>query len=185
MEFGGFKRGVEMTTEARYPIPRAPSSTILDDLREVSYEQMERARKNKIAAMCRKSLDLSDVAYRAGGGAGGKLAYIEGHTTIDHLNEVFGPLGWNVTYGESTVVVSSPPGKLVLRVKCRLEVEGGKVWREDVGHGEDTRGDYEKAEKTAYTDALKRAARLFGPYFGLELYDKEKLKEIAIEKNKK
>ena len=180
MEVGGLKRGVEMTTEARYSIPLAPTSTIS----EGSYEQLERARKSKITAMCRKSLDLSDVAYRAGGGTM-KLAYIEGHTTIDHLNEVFGPLGWNVTYGESTVVVSSPPGKLVLRVKCRLEVEGGKVWREDVGHGEDTRGDYEKAEKTAYTDALKRAARLFGPYFGLELYDKEKLKEIAIEKNKK
>lgn len=148
--------------------------------REMSYEQMERIRVNKIAAMCLKSLDKDDVAYRQGGG-GMQLAYIEGVDTIRHLNEVFGPLGWNVTYGETTKVVEGN-GKLVLRVKCRLEVEGGKVWREDVGFGEDTRGDYEKAEKTAYTDALKRAARLFGAYFGLDLYDKEKLKEIAAEK---
>lgn len=148
--------------------------------REMSYEQMERIRVNKIAAMCLKSLDKDDVAYRQGAG-NMQLAYIEGVDTIRHLNEVFGPLGWNVTYGETTKVVESS-GKLVLRVKCRLEVEGGKVWREDVGFGEDTRGDYEKAEKTAYTDALKRAARLFGAYFGLDLYDKEKLKEIAAEK---
>lgn len=158
----------------------APTTTIVQPQREMTYDEMERARLNKIAALCKRSLDNDDVAYRAGGG-GMQLAYIEGVDTIRHLNEVFGPLGWNITYGETTKVVEGN-GKLVLRVKCRLEVEGGKVWREDVGFGEDTRGDYEKAEKTAYTDALKRAARLFGAYFGLDLYDKEKLKEIAAEK---
>lgn len=171
---GGLKRS------ATVALAQASTPTTLGDM---TYEQAERARLNKIAALCKKSLDVDDVSYRQGGG-GMRLAYIEGVDTIRHLNEVFGPLGWTVTYGETTKVVQDG-AKIVLRVKCRLEVEGGKVWREDVGFGEDTRGDYEKAEKTAYTDALKRAARLFGAYFGLDLYDKEKLKEIEIEKKKK
>lgn len=150
-----------------------------EQLTAMTAEQSRRAEMNKINAYCKKSLPLDAVCYRVGGG-NTKLAYAEGHTIIENLNTVFGPTGWNIEYKPSEVLTSNP--KLLIKVIATLTVPSLGVVKMDVGYGEDTRGDYEKADKTAHTDALKRCARHFGAFFGLELYDKDRLKEIAEEK---
>lgn len=81
------------------------------------------------------------------------VPYIDARCVMDRLDEVVGPEAWSDEYFALAEGV----------IRCRLTVAG--VSKEDVGLGDDP--------KSAFSDALKRAAVKFG--LGRFLYDSEKL----------
>ncbi len=76
------------------------------------------------------------------------VPFVDARAVMDRLDEVVGPGGWSDSY--------SPLENGAVR--CSLRV--GKATKEDVGQGEDA--------KSAFSDALKRAAVKFG--VGRSLY---------------
>jgi DNA repair and recombination protein RAD52 len=111
-----------------------------------------------------------------------QLSYIEGYHVIDEANRIFGYDGWDHTITRLEKVHTSQYEKngrehFVVTYLATVSVTvGGKI-SEDIGTGtSDTTsaGDsFEMASKTAVTDALKRALRVFGAQFGNSLYDKD------------
>ena len=102
--------------------------------------------------------------------------YVSSHWVITRLNEVFGPLGWEMSYGAPSIATAN---RLTVVVTGTLTVSLGarRVSRSDVGVGiaaGDKPESVETAYKAAYTDALKRCARTLGPSLGLALYEKER-----------
>lgn len=85
----------------------------------------------------------------------GMLPYVDARAIMERLDDAVGPDNWSVSYAPSVVGTG---------VECRLTVCG--VTKADVG----TTSDIEP-EKGAYSDALKRAAVLFG--IGRHLYEME------------
>lgn len=129
------------------------------------------------------------IKQRPGGG-GKSLSYLSGSTITDLLNEAFGYL-WSWEQLEQWIEKSQPkfnpkydkepvPQGPVAHVKGRLTVhlpqEDGTVFNiVKTGYGSKaimgTQIDQESIFKAAGTDALKKAASLFG--IGLELYRDE------------
>ena len=129
------------------------------------------------------------IKQRPGGG-GKSLSYLSGSTVIDLLNEAFGYL-WSWEQTEQWVQKSEPkfnpkydkepvPQGPVAHVKGRLTVhlpqeDGSMINITKTGYGSKavmgTQMDQESIFKAAGTDALKKAASLFG--IGLELYRDE------------
>lgn len=129
------------------------------------------------------------IKQRPGGG-GKSLSYLSGNTVVDLLNEAFGYL-WSWEQTEQWVQKSEPkfnpkydkepvPQGPVAHVKGRLTVhipqEDGSILNiTKTGYGSKaimgTQMDQESIFKAAGTDALKKAASLFG--IGLELYRDE------------
>jgi hypothetical protein len=102
--------------------------------------------------------------------AKGSVDYVDGWYIIGRLNEVFGVDGWAATYGAPTVREGQRP---CIYVPASLTVAG--VTKHDIGVGvaaNDSADSFETAIKGAYTDGLKRCARLLGDSFGLALYEK-------------
>jgi hypothetical protein len=103
---------------------------------------------------------------------GGGIGYVDGHYVIERLNAVFGYDGWAVSYGALVTIDGERP---VFHVPATLTAGG--VARADIGVGlaaTKSPDSLETAIKAAYTDGLKRCARMFGASFGLALYDKDK-----------
>jgi hypothetical protein len=104
--------------------------------------------------------------------AKGSVDYVDGWYIIGRLNEVFGVDGWAASYGAPTVREGQRP---CIYVPASLTVAG--VTKHDIGVGvaaNDSADSFETAIKGAYTDGLKRCARLLGDSFGLALYEKVK-----------
>jgi hypothetical protein len=104
--------------------------------------------------------------------AKGSVDYVDGWYIIGRLNEVFGVDGWAATYGAPTVREGQRP---CIYVPASLTVAG--VTKHDIGVGvaaNESADSFETAIKGAYTDGLKRCARLLGDSFGLALYEKVK-----------
>lgn len=105
---------------------------------------------------------LPEECKKRRGPGGAELTYVDQHAVISRLNEAFGVGGWSwelrAEVCDGSVMVT---GSLVVdgarHDGCSIEPLGGSR-------------DPEVAIKIADTDALKRAARLFG--VGLHLYDK-------------
>ena len=102
----------------------------------------------------------AECSLRAGPG-GRKLTYVDQYHVICRLNEAFGVGGWSWQITSVTVA-----GERVV-VVGRLSASSGQS--HDGCSIEPVGKDAEKAVKTCDTDALKRAARLFG--VGLHLYN--------------
>lgn len=104
----------------------------------------------------------------------GRVVYITGDVVINLLSHVFSFNGWNshteeltteIKKNEDETYMISTTATVIIRLK-----DG--TTRSGVGHGsqknvdKDKYGDVkEQVEKTAETDALKRAAHLLGPLF--------------------
>lgn len=134
------------------------------------------------------------IKQRPGGG-GKTLSYLSGNTVIDLLNEAFDYL-WSWEQLEQWVQESQPkfnpkydkepvPQGPVAHVKGRLTVyipqEDGTMFAlSKTGYGSKailgSQADQESIFKAAGTDALKKAASLFG--IGLELYRDEDEQEF-------
>jgi len=141
--------------------------------------QKRKADVELINARCRQHARLDQVSQRAGGG--GQLTYIEGNSLIDNMNEVFGSTGWNTRIISQDGALS-PNGKWEYMCMIEVSVPAYGATKQDVGYGS---GEREKASKEAVTDALKRACRQFGNYFGNSLYDKEHLAALDRERKQK
>ncbi|KAL6946461.1 hypothetical protein ACO0RG_000614 [Hanseniaspora osmophila] len=131
-----------------------------------------------------KKLGPEYISKRTGYGAN-KVAYIEGWRAINLANQIFGYNGWKSEIKQVTVdFLDSVNGKHTVGCSAvvRVTLTDG-TYREDLGYGcsenEKRKAQaFEKAKKTAVTDALKRAFREFGNALGNCLYDKQFLSRI-------
>lgn len=125
-------------------------------------------------------LNPKHIAKRSKGGT--QLSYIEGYHAIDEANRIFGFDGWSHAVSTIQLLDNSRYEKngkehyvITYLAKVCVTVDGKTS--EDVGTGtadQTSVGDaHEMAVKTAVTDGLKRALRVFGAQFGNSLYDKD------------
>lgn len=98
------------------------------------------------------------------GGGGKDLSYVEGHTVIHRLNEATGNT-WDLDVREITTLQLG--NRIVLQARVALTIPGLGT-REHIGVQEVNERGGEDLVKGVVTDALKKAATLFG--VGLELY---------------
>ena len=104
---------------------------------------------------------------------GRSIGYVSTHYVIERLNEVFGHDGWSIDYGEERIREGERP---IVHVPTTLNVHAIGVKKSDIGVGIAANASpdaFETAIKGAFSDGLKRTARMLGPSFGLALYDKE------------
>ncbi|MAG36845.1 MAG: hypothetical protein CL878_11470 [Dehalococcoidia bacterium] len=87
------------------------------------------------------------------------VAYVDARQVFSRLDELFGPEGWQTSYG----VLDTESGA----VECTLTIEG--ISKSDVGYP--NRSGDEEPLKAAYSDATKRAAVQWG--IGRWLYEEE------------
>lgn len=115
----------------------------------------------------------ADVKTRSGGG-GRQLKYITARVAMNRLDTVVGPENWRNTFRRESFAEGMEC------VVCRIEIKVGGEWigKEDAGGfkvmtEKDRTGqqveDEENTVKTAYSDAFKRAAILWG--VGRHLYN--------------
>ncbi|CAI4894527.1 CLL_collapsed_G0040540.mRNA.1.CDS.1 [Saccharomyces cerevisiae] len=131
-----------------------------------------------------KKLGPEYISKRVGFGTS-RIAYIEGWRVINLANQIFGYNGWS-TEVKSVVIdfLDERQGKFSIGCTAivRVTLTSG-TYREDIGYGtvENERrkpAAFERAKKSAVTDALKRSLRGFGNALGNCLYDKDFLAKI-------
>ena len=111
---------------------------------------------NDIVARLAEPFQPKEVQWKPAVVSGNRalaLAYIDARTVMDRLDEVMGPLCWKDKYAlneDGTVVCS-----------LSLKVEAEWITKEDVGGATDPKDPTDRA-KSAFSDALKRAAVKFG-----------------------
>lgn len=128
------------------------------------------------------------ISSRVGEG-GRRFHYVEGHQLISIANEVFGFDGWsNCVVDRRVDFEHEVDGRWTIAVsvvnRVQLSKKYGEVYHEDIGCGTAEKMSsrskaYEKANKEAATDAMKRCLRLFGESLGNCLYSKPYLDRIA------
>lgn len=144
-----------------------------------------KAKSNEeIQAKLDKKLGPEYISKRIGFGSS-RVAYIEGWKVINLANQIFGFNGWSTEVKNVTVdFLDERQGKFNIGCTAivRVTLDNG-TYREDIGYGtvENERrksAAFERAKKSAVTDALKRSLRGFGNALGNCLYDKEFLSRI-------
>lgn len=138
----------------------------------------------EIQAKLDKKLGPEYISKRIGFGSS-RVAYIEGWKVINLANQIFGFNGWSTEVKNVMVdFLDERQGKFNIGCTAivRVTLENG-TYREDIGYGtvENERrksAAFERAKKSAVTDALKRSLRGFGNALGNCLYDKEFLSRI-------
>ncbi|SCV05641.1 LANO_0H11958g1_1 [Lachancea nothofagi CBS 11611] len=131
-----------------------------------------------------KKLGPEYISKRIGFGAS-RVAYIEGWKAINLANQIFGYNGWSTEVKNITIdFMDESQGKFCVGCTAiiRVTLKDG-TFREDIGYGtvENERrksSAFERAKKSAVTDALKRSLRAFGNALGNCLYDKTFLAKI-------
>lgn len=131
-----------------------------------------------------KKLGPEYISKRIGYGTS-RVAYIEGWKAINLANQIFGYSGWS-TEVKNVIIdfLDERQGKFSIGCTAivRVTLTNG-TYREDIGYGivENERrkaAAFERAKKSAVTDALKRSLRAFGNALGNCLYDKDFLSKI-------
>lgn len=131
-----------------------------------------------------KRLGPEYISKRVGYGSN-KVAYIEGWKAINLANQIFGYNGWSTEVKNVTIdFLDERQGKYSIGCTATVRVTlASGTFREDIGYGtvENERrkaAAFERAKKSAVTDALKRSLRAFGNALGNCLYDKTFLSQI-------
>jgi DNA repair and recombination protein RAD52 len=153
-------------------------------------EDVHIVRKRRVA-MSRQHIPKEALKKRAGAG-GRSLTYAETWQVIENMNTVFEHT-WSHSIvrlerqiNERTTTIEDKNGATKTVVEkngsgwicvVRVSVDGHGS-HEGVGFGTGT--DDEKATKEAESDAIKRACKNWGNYFGLSLYDKDHLAELKM-----
>ncbi|KAM3160567.1 DNA repair and recombination protein RAD52 [Lachancea thermotolerans] len=137
-----------------------------------------------IQAKLDKKLGPEYISKRVGFGAN-RVAYIEGWKAINLANQIFGYNGWSTEVKSITIdFMDERQGKFCIGCTAIIRVTlSDGTFREDIGYGtvENERrksSAFERAKKSAVTDALKRSLRAFGNALGNCLYDKSFLAKI-------
>lgn len=143
--------------------------------------------KQRIEALLGKHLDEMEMAVRPGPG-GQALTYVPAAHVIQLANDIFGVSGWSSEIKEyKTNFVDIAHGgqpSVCVTAKVRVTLKDG-CFHEDLGIGigkGEKAAAFEKAQKEAATDALKRVLRLFGNGAGNSIYNKRYLASIAEQK---
>ncbi|CCD23741.1 recombinase RAD52 NDAI_0C00800 [Naumovozyma dairenensis CBS 421] len=138
----------------------------------------------EIQAKLDKKLGPEYISKRIGFGSS-RVAYIEGWRAINLANQIFGYNGWSTEVKNVTIdFLDERQGKFSIGCTAIVRVTlANGTYREDIGYGtvENERrkpAAFERAKKSAVTDALKRALRGFGNALGNCLYDKDFLSKI-------
>ena len=131
-----------------------------------------------------KKLGPEYISKRIGFGSS-RVAYIEGWKAINLANQIFGYNGWSTEVKNVTVdFLDERQGKFCIGCTAIVRVSlADGTFREDIGYGtvDNERrkaSAFERAKKSAVTDALKRSLRGFGNALGNCLYDKDFLAKI-------
>jgi len=148
-------------------------------------QQFTEEERGTIRRLLEQKLGKEHISYRDGPGQG-KLAYLETNKAIQLANDIFGHTGWassvvnlSVDYLEEVKASKFSAGVSAI---VRISLKDG-THHEDIGYGTaDNRSSkaqaLDLAKKSAVSDGLKRALRLFGNALGNSLYDKEHLKKV-------
>lgn len=131
-----------------------------------------------------KKLGPEYISKRVGFGSN-RVAYIEGWRAINLANQIFGYNGWSTEVKSVTIdFLDERQGKFSIGCTAivRVTLDSG-TYREDIGYGtveneKRKSAAFERAKKSAVTDALKRSLRGFGNALGNCLYDKDFLSRI-------
>lgn len=119
------------------------------------------------------------------------LHYVESHQIIHQLNKVFGLFGWEIKELNSQEGRVKKDADYVFTANFKIQIivtssDGITTSRQDTGFGSscltDPTAAREHARKEAWSDAIKRTARLFGTAFGLPLYDKKYINALKQSK---
>lgn len=137
-----------------------------------------------IQAKLDKKLGPEYISKRIGFGSN-RVAYIEGWRAINLANQIFGYNGWSTEVKQVIIdFLDERQGRFSIGCTAivRVTLSDG-TFREDIGYGtvENERrkaAAFERAKKSAVTDALKRSLRSFGNALGNCLYDKDFLAKI-------
>ncbi|CDO92094.1 unnamed protein product [Kluyveromyces dobzhanskii CBS 2104] len=140
--------------------------------------------KDDIQTKLDKKLGPEYISKRVGFGSS-RVAYIEGWKAINLANQIFGYNGWSTEVKNVTIdFLDERQGKFSVGCTAIVRVSlADGTYREDIGYGtvENERrksSAFERAKKSAVTDALKRCLRGFGNALGNCLYDKDFLAKI-------
>jgi DNA repair and recombination protein RAD52 len=131
-------------------------------------EDVHIVRKRRVA-MSRQHIPKEALKKRAGAG-GRSLTYVETWQVIENMNTVF-----EHTWSHEIRRLEKNGSGWICVVRVSVDGHGS---HEGVGFGTGT--DDEKATKEAESDAIKRACKNWGNYFGLSLYDKDHLAELKM-----
>lgn len=166
-----------------------PSSKAGDENSSVSYDT---SRRDAVNAELQCLLGPEWVSTRKGAG-NQNVPYISGSHAIRLANRIFGSDGWSSEIKSKEVLWSeNKNGKWFVAVEVIVRVTvtnlKGNPFREGIGHDEGQMPDkflaFQKATKSANTDALKRALREFGDALGNCMNDKVYLDRIKTVKDK-
>lgn len=154
-----------------------------------------------IPGLINQKLPIQLIQKKPMGGNKPPLSYISGATVTDILNAAFGQFGWSSTileqwmepgipfvnkYNNNALEEQNPIAFVKIRLEVSLADEHGnivKCHKEAFGSKSivGKQSEQESSFKAAQTDALKKAASLFG--IGLELYRKEEEAQYFQELN--
>jgi DNA repair and recombination protein RAD52 len=166
-----------------------PSSKAGDENSSVSCDT---SRRDVVNEELQSLLGPEWVSTRKGAG-NQTVPYIAGCHAIRLANRVLGYDGWSSEIKSKEVLWSeNRNGKWFVAVEVIVRVtltnSKGNPFREGIGHDEGVMPDkfqaFQKATKSAETDAIKRALREVGDVLGNCLYDKVYLDRIKTVKDK-
>jgi hypothetical protein len=112
--------------------------------------------ENAIAQALAAPFDAAEVKFKPQTVSGNRalaVPFVDARVIQDRLDDVLGVMGWQDSYQ------SLPDGSVVCRLRIRLGAEW--ITKEDVG-GQSEQPDEGDRRKSAFSDALKRAAVKFG-----------------------
>lgn len=116
-------------------------------------------------------------------GPGGMLfTYIPWTETVRRLNRVFGTGGWGFSKLETMFVDGVYTVSLLLTVEAAFEDGYWSKTVAGVGSAVAKKGHDDNSSKAALSDAISRAAKLLGDYFGFFLYEKVDVEEEERER---
>jgi DNA repair and recombination protein RAD52 len=126
--------------------------------------------------MMNTPLRPDEISVKQGAGR-----YIESYEAIKKANQIFGPGNWGYTITSPFEVIdtgaTTKNNSTIYRVRVQITLEvRGCLPITDIGDCEangTTAQAMGMAEKGAVSDGVKRCLRIYGPAFGLDLYDKD------------
>ena len=159
--------------------------------------------EESVVELINKNLPPQLIQKKPMGGNKPALSYISGATVTDILNSAFGIYGWSTDileqwmepgvpfvnkYNNNAAEPQNPVAFVKIRLTVKLQDENGNIiecHKEAFGSKSvvGKQSEQESTYKAAQTDALKKAASLFG--IGLQLYRKEEEAQYFQELNVK
>lgn len=151
-----------------------------------NYTEEERSQIHKLLE---RKLGKTELSWREGA-RGNVVGYLTTEKAAELANDVFGPFGgWSHSVKSIAVdyieeVPETHTWNAAATAIVRVEARG--TFHEDVGYGVAEKlpsraAALERARKTAASDALKRALRLFGNWLGNSAYSDAHLRQVRAE----